>query len=138
MFREGLKKRCVEINDYEAKVLHDPATNDAIFCNKPLSRKLTNKGTIAAKSSKTVRLGRVENSLSIPKLQKKTEKRPKRFDNSAPHGAVSPVPYVNVISTCRKFVTKSLTVERLLPFTWKEHDPSALSLTPLRGEPFTF
>ena len=46
--------------NYEAKVLHDPATNDAIYWKRPLSRKSDNKRTIVAKPSKTVRLGRVK------------------------------------------------------------------------------
>ena len=77
MVQEGREAvRGNELSDnYEAKVLHDLASNDAIYCNRPLSRKTNDKCFIAAKLSKTVRLGRVENSLSINNLISKRSKR---------------------------------------------------------------
>lgn len=91
VFREG--QEAVRGN-YEAKVLPDLASNDAIYCNRALLRKTDNKHTVAANSSNNVRLGWVENSLNINKLDIRTENGPKHFDYSAPRGAVSECWYV--------------------------------------------
>lgn len=67
---------------YEAKALHDPESSDAVYCNRPLSRKTDNKRIVSVKSSKT--FGRMKNSLSIKQRDIKTENGPKRLENSAP------------------------------------------------------